>query len=98
MEHIRIIGKRGVIIIPLKEYNKGLDRENEGFIGDILTEKDYLINRIKPKKEQIGKVKGKGEIVINIKDSDDESIKELKKAITKLNWKFKTKWGYLKIF
>lgn len=40
---IRIKTQKAVLIIPIRQYIKGLDNENEGIPFDIIEEREYLI-------------------------------------------------------
>jgi 4-hydroxyphenylpyruvate dioxygenase-like putative hemolysin len=40
-KYIRIIGENGTLILTIDEYNRGLDRENEGVVGEIINEYEY---------------------------------------------------------
>lgn len=40
-KYIRVKGKNGVLLISLENYEDGLDRENEGVVGEIIEEADY---------------------------------------------------------
>ena len=43
IKYIRVKTKRAVLLISIKEYLKGIDRENEGIPFDFVEEQDYKI-------------------------------------------------------
>lgn len=42
MSYIRVITEKAVLILTLDEYEKGIDRENEGVSDELVEENKYI--------------------------------------------------------